>query len=756
MQIRWTLLEWLFILSLACAGCVGTDDAGSDTGGDTEPDGVDAEPREILATDTMDIQGDRPPDTPLEVADVPPVGTWPAPAFQRYCEGHEWEETLTPITVGALSGDYVGVYNQFPTGTLETMKVVPAHPTRVTAIRVAFAGFGWVKIRLMGTFGRSYPADWPDIDTPGANLMEPVDVQITDADPEEWLTLDLSDREIYLEPTQHYMLVFQHVEETPYLAVESLAGEPPWSRALILVPGEFEPYGVDGNFRMELLGETFCPWSAEERWFGETAGAPFAADAADRPAVADIDGDGHDDLLAVRAGAPVVFLGDGAGGFAEAEGRFPEGLQASMLALADLDNDGDEDCIAPTWASPDSGREGEAPVNRVLLNDGGVFTVLEDAGIESLDPTGAAGLGDGNGDGILDLYLGNWLVQYPESPAYDDRYFVGAGDGTFLDVTEAAGLVPPWAKPCYGVTWADYNNDGHADIWVGNYQFNANSLWHNNGDGTFTEAAGATGLDHDDIGVWAGHTYGGDWGDVDNDGDLDLFEPNLAHPRTMPNSDPSRLMINKGPPGWVFEDHGPAMGIPYDEGDVNAAFGDWDNDGDLDLALAALYTGHFLKLFRNDGEEGFTDVTYETGTAVHDATAAVWSDVDEDGDLDLIVGDRHGDQRVQLFVNRTGQDRAWVEFLLEGDGSNRSAVGARVAVTAAGVTQIREVKAGGRHFSAQGTRWVHVGLGDAKTIDAVTVRWPGGAEESFTGVAPRARFRLLEGAGAAEVSGELP
>ncbi len=742
------ILSVTFVIS-ACWGCAGPDGPENDSDTDGADNVADVEPPETREADIADVTGDVPPDTEEEIMVDLVTGSWPTPAFQRYCEGREWEETLTPITVGALSGEYVGVYNQFPAGTLEMMKIVPAHATRVTGIRVAFAGSGWVKIRLMGTFGRSYPAGWPDIDAPGANLTDPVDFLVHDADPEDWLTLDLSDREIYLEPAQHYAIVFQHVEETPNLAVESLAGEPSWSRALILVPGEFEAYGVDGNFRMELLGESFCPWSDVERWFGESSEAPFAGDSADRPAVADVDGDGHDDLLAIRGGLPTLYLGDGAGVFIEAEGRFPEGLTANMLATADLDNDGDEDCIAPTWTNPPAEGEEAGPSNQVLLNDGGVFTVVQDSGIESLEPTGAAGLGDGNGDGILDLYLGNWLVQYPESPAYHDLYFLGAGDGTFLDVTEEAGLVPPWARPCYGVTWTDYDNDGLQDIWVGNYQLNSNYLWRNNGDGTFEDAAAEVNLDHDDTGTWAGHTYGGDWGDVDNDGDLDLLEPNLAHPRTMPGSDPSRLMINQGPPGWTFEDHGPAMGIPYDEGDVNAAFGDWDNDGDLDLALAALYQGHFFKLFRNDGEAGFTDVTYETGTAVHDATAAVWIDADEDGDLDLIVGDRHGDKRLQLFVNRTGQDRAWVELLLEGDGSNRSAVGARVTVDADGVSRIREVKAGGRHFSAQGTRWVHVGLGDAQAVDGVTVRWPGGDEEVFSDVAPGARYHLEEGTGAA-------
>jgi len=769
-----------------------------------------------------------------EVApDVPPVEVVPGPEFDRFCLQGPWDDSLEEGTPGQLGGEYLGYYPDFPALTLETMKVIPPHPFWVTGIRVAFAaGTGTARIRLMYTFGRSYPHSYPDVLNPEANLMEPVDLEIENPDPDQWLTIDVAQHAIFLEPTQHYMIVYQHWQEEPNLALESLV-EGEYSRGLILVPKQFEAYGIEGNYRMELVGHYFCQWQGEDHWFGLDGNQPWTEAGARHPAVTDLNGDDHDDLV-VLAGGPAAYLGDGQGGFqAPPEPLFPTHSKAGMTVMGDLDNDGDVDVFAPTWVGGDGDADGftivegdcndkdpavhpdadEVPdngldddcdgvvddgkdggdedgdgisiadgdcddtddavhpeaeealdgldndcdlqvdedfPNRVWLNQGDEgFVELADAGVEILDPTGAAALGDANGDGILDVYWGNWLVHYPDSPAFHDVFALGVGDGTFVIETEAWEAVPDPARPCYGVTWNDYNNDGWQDIWVGNYQLNPNFMWHNNGDGTFTDLAQELGLVKDSLGFWGGHTYGGDFGDFDNDGDLDLFEPNLAHPRTMPFSDPSRFMVNQGPPDYKFVDRRELLGFIYDEGDVNSAFADYDNDMDLDIVIATLYTGHYSKLYRNDGEAGFVDVTYETGTAVHDAVAAMWSDVDEDGDLDLFIADRHGEVRLQLFLNRVGQDNQWVELLLRGTTTNRDGVGARVTLAAGGITQMREVKGGGRHSNAQGTRVVHFGLGQESSIDSVTVRWAGGEEEAFLGVTPGMRFRLEEGSGVA-------
>jgi hypothetical protein len=266
-------------------------------------------------------------------------------------------------------------------------------------------------------------------------------------------------------------------------------------------------------------------------------------------------------------------------------------------------------------------------------------------------------------------------------------------------------------------------------------------------------------VDHDAIpapaniaaqGLTGGHTYGVDFGDVDNDGDMDLFIPNLAHPRVRPWSDPSVFAVNQGPPGYTFADKTAASGFIYDEGDVNAAFADFDNDMDLDLAIATLYPNHYTKLYRNDGAAGFVDVTYETGTAVHDGVAAAWVDVDGDGDLDLLLAGRAtGSNHLHLFVNRVGSKNSWIQLDLQGTTSNRDAVGARVSLTAGGVTQVRDVRGGGGHGNIQRPLTLHFGLAQQTKIDKLTVRWVGGKAETITGAAVDRRHRVVEGSGKA-------
>jgi len=815
-------MRWLSaFLSVALLGCgAHEDNPGSSGSVDAGSDSQD--PPDVVVDAPVD------PDADAEADADAPVHFGPAERFDRYCSV-PWEQTVEEATAGKLSGEYLGAYDGLPLGTLLTMKIIPDHPFRVTTLRAAFVhGSGAVRLRLMRSFGRSYP----ELGFTPGDLLPPQDIEVTDPSPDTWIEIDVSEHEVLLEPTQHYLLVYEQLAETPLLAVESLP-EGETSRAQMLVPGESVPYGSDGNFRMELGGETFCRWDEDQRWFGESPGQPFEETAAQYGAFTDLDGDGNVDMV-LNEGMLSAFLGDGLGGFSvPAFDPFPDTPRHSLLVFGDVDNDGHMDAFAGANVPPDrdgdkvtradgdcddadpavkpgatevpdngldddcdgvvddgvgttdvdedgvtvadgdcndaradvypgapeklDGRDndcnGEVDAeffNRVLINDGtGALRAVESAGVEVFDPSAAAAFGDGNGDGLLDLYWGNWLEHYPDPAAVPDVYMEGKGDGTFVDWSEASG-VSTEKEPCYGVLWNDYDGDGDQDIWVGNYGYGDNLMWNNDGTGKFTEVGADIGVWKDEMGYQGGNTFGGDFGDIDNDGDLDLFSANIAHPRYQPYSDISVLLINQGPPGYVFVDERSARGLIYDEGDVNGAFADFDHDGYLDLAIASLYPGHFSRLYHNDGTGKFKDVSYQGNVAVEDAVTVAWADVDHDGDLDLLVVDRSGARRAHLFMNRVGQDKPWIQLDLRGTTTNRGGVGARVTLTAGGVTQIREVRAGGGH-NVQSDRIVHFGLGDAAEVSAVEVRWVGGATETVTGLSPGHRYRVEEGTGTGQV-----
>ena len=766
---------------------------------------------------------------------TPDEGPYPA-----HCRDVAFDGVLTEVRIGDLQGTSLGTYADMPPGTLYANKIISPQPVEVTSVRAAFGGPpGLIRLRLTDNFGRSYP----DLE---ADLFEPIEMELDDDQVDlRFVEIPIPPGTIFLEPTEHYILMAEQVDGGPILGVESLPdGE--YSRAMMHVPGEDIAYGSEGNFRIELEGNTFCELEEVDRLFGEVTDTPWAEVRSSRAAFTDLDGDGHDDLVTVEGG-PDVWFGDGAGGFEAAEfDPFIDVPTANMVVFADIDNDGDVDAFASIYVGADDDGDGvskeegdcndttgdvrpnraevedngvdddcdgvaddgtseadedddgfsiadgdcddtietvypdaeelrdgldndcdgatdETFVNRVLLNDGtGDLIAVDAAGVETTDPSTAAAFADADGDGLLDLYWGNWLRHYPEDSAVQDVFVHGLGAGLFEEALVSAGLELASPKSVYGVLWNDWNDDGAQDLFVGNYHLYANQLWENDGVGQFEEVAEAVGAAHDDVPApppydqtyTGGHTYGGDFGDVDNDGDWDMYMCNLAHPRVQPWSDPSMFLINQGAPDYGFDNLPYDSGFIYDEGDVNASFADFDNDMDVDLVIASLYTGHYSRMYRNDGDGGFVDVTWETGTAVHDSVSAVWSDVDEDGDLDLVIADRSSAPNVHLFINRVGQDNNWIELVLEGTTTNRDGIGARVRLVAGAVSQMREVRGGGGHSNNQSSRVVHFGLADLETIDEVTVRWVGGVEETISGLAPNGRYRVVEGSGAGVLLGD--
>ncbi len=357
--------------------------------------------------------------------------------------------------------------------------------------------------------------------------------------------------------------------------------------------------------------------------------------------VDDFNGDGYLDIFTSTfdtAGQPHLFLNDGRGGFEDhTQAAGLKGLYGGLDAVqADYDNDGDVDILVLRGSWLEKG--GHHP-NSLLANDGhGHFTdVTFDAGLADVNfPTHSAAWADYDNDGDLDLYVGNETSKQVRAPS---QLFRNNGDGTFTDVAAAAGVENlRYAK---GVVWGDYDDDRYPDLYVSNLR-GANRLYHNNGDGTFVDVAVALKVQKP-IGsfpVWF-------W-DFDNDGVLDLFVASYSSPVSQvaayflgqgSKSEPSRLYRGDGIGG--FEDVTARCGLAdYPMLVMGANFGDLNNDGFPDMYLgtgAPDYRNLMPNLcFLNQQGERFVDVTMASGMGhLQKGHGVSFADFDDDGDLDV-------------------------------------------------------------------------------------------------------------------------
>jgi len=449
----------------------------------------------------------------------------------------------------------------------------------------------------------------------------------------------------------------------------------------------------------------------------ETAGLDGVK--AQRVAWGDPDGDGAPDLLLDGR----LFRNDGRGHFVEA--ILPPGPAVTGGLWADVDNDGVPDLLLTG---------GER--NRLLMNRGAAGWHERSLPEATRRRTEAAAFADIDADGDLDLYLANYERGGSRRGLCNpDQLLLNDGDGNFVAGGEAAGMITEKPHCGRGMAWSDIDGDGRPDAVVGNYRLDPNLLWHNLGDGRFEEAGADWGVRGDHHDGAFGQTIAVSPGDLDGDGREDLVLTNLAHPRYIEVSDRSQVLLSAAGNPPPLPDRRVAAGLRFSETESDAALGDVDNDGDLDLFVTAIYPGRFSRLYLNDDHGRFTDVSWLAGTRVANGWGAAFADADADGALDLLVASADG---VRLLRNR-GPGGHWLGVRLADPSCNRAGVGTRVTLRVGGRTQVRTVRIG-RGTGSQDDITLHFGLGDyAGPMELAAVN---GCGQSYGARLPRPDSRV--------------
>ena len=660
-------------------------------------------------------------------------------------------------------------------GFEESVMLVPEGPCRVTAIQFYFGSdvpaSDTIYITGDPSEGAVPPTSWVwSYNTLAAFVLQ------YDGTP-GWKTYDISN--LGIRSDGYDRIVIQHrldagglrfvfdqsAQKAPY---GSFLMDPTTNNSLGF-PGV--TYLAEGDFMVRLVVEYDFPLAGGS----EPQPAPTMVDVTDRAglvdaagnvipsarvSVADIDGDGWDDVVAGSR----LWRNNRDGTFRTVDA----GISASATAWGDYDNDGDLDCYAA--------RGGETP-DILYRNDGGwTFTdVTASAGVSNPMPAITPIWFDLENDGDIDLFVSNGRTgDYPNEVFYPDRLWRNNGDGTFTEITGEAGLAAGEPSPfldAWGSAAGDYNNDRLVDLFVATYRLAPDLLYRNDGDGTFTETGAETGVRGEPTAVpgYFGHGIGSEFADYDNDGDLDLAVGNLGHPDHRGQySNPSLIYRNSGGPDYRFEEVHRDLGLKFFEMNSGILWGDFNLDGYLDLFHAQLSyqlegengePARLSRIYLSSGPEGdwrLRDVTWHTGLRSHGAWTAARTDYDRDGDLDLIVAS--GRESMKLYRNDIERVGSFIGFRLVGAtsaGVPKDAYGTRVVVHAGDHSWLRELAgASGGATGTQQTSLLHFGIAvngePVSTVDSVVVTWGEGVRYVFTGVETGTEYRIVVGEGELE------
>ena len=505
------------------------------------------------------------------------------------------------------------------------------------------------------------------------------------------------------------------------------------------------------------------------RYFVETLGSGAAWFDYDRDGDIDLYLVNGADLPGMISKTPptnVLYRNNGDGTFSDITVESNVGSESYSFGccVGDFDNDGYCDLYVTNLGK-----------NILYRNNGdGTFSdITAKAGVAGNRWSASAAFGDYDKDGDIDLYVTNYVAFQLENhvdcsrsdlhiycPPGDfkgvpDVLYRNNGDGTFTDVTQEAGVFQPAGKGL-GVVWGDYNNDTYPDVFVAN-DTTPDMLYRNNRDGTFSDVALFVGVALGEEGVPLGG-MGANFGDYDNDGWLDLVVTNFE-------DDPNNLFRNDGDSTFATATYSAGFGMlsfPYVGWGVDIV--DLDNDGHQDILVV---NGHIYDnielinkdinrrstyaqrnhLFKNQGNATFAEISERCGPGLRPnkvSRGAAFGDYDNDGDLDVLI--TNSNQAPDLLRNESENPNRWLVLETVGVSSNRDGIGTRVKVVAGGISQIREVKSGSSYLCQSDMR-LHFGLGEAMEAVVVEVQWPSGLVDRFEGVNANRFLRVTEGEG---------
>ena len=446
----------------------------------------------------------------------------------------------------------------------------------------------------------------------------------------------------------------------------------------------------------------------------------------------DFNNDGFQDVFVpgYNSGQPsLLYLNNGNRTFTKAT----EGAIATDPGVAvsgtwgDMDNDGDLDLFVAF-----AGSRSKLYVNR---NRGASFQAATDGDIADYNGScfNAAWV-DYNVDGLLDLFLSDYADNRP------NVLFRNEGEGVFTKMNSE--VIMPGNGYSLGATWCDYDNDSDPDLFVPNDNNEDNFLFRNNGNGTLTR------ITEGDIVQDGGSSVGSAWGDYDNDGDMDLYVTNRGRQVNFFYQNNGDGTFTRLTGGAIANDIGDSQGC---------AWGDLDKDGDLDLFVTNSGDGHHF-LYLNQGDGTFEREDYEPITRMENfALGTAFADIENDGDLDIFVA-THFNQPNYLYLNN-GNNYNWFQVKLNGVHSNRNGIGSQVWIKAEingqKRWQMREVTAqSGGGPGAQSSLIAHFGLENATRVDSLMVIWPNGYRQFRTNISANRLYVLTEEAGT-EVTGRV-